>query len=93
MSLRHGAFRFAFFAAFFWLRTVLLAVTFFGPPALFAGEPQWVEVRSPNFSVVTDAGEKRGREVAMRFEQMRAVFGALMTKANVCGSIGGMTIR
>jgi tetratricopeptide (TPR) repeat protein len=49
----------------------------------FAGEAQWVEVRSPNFSVVTDAGEKRGREVAMRFEQMRAVFGALITKANV----------
>jgi Tfp pilus assembly protein PilF len=49
----------------------------------FAAEPQWVEVRSPNFSVVTDAGEKRAREVAMRFEQMRAVFGALMTKANV----------
>jgi hypothetical protein len=42
-----------------------------------------VEVRSPNFSVVTDAGEKRGREVAMRFEQMRAVLGALMTKAKV----------
>ena len=37
MSLRHGAFRFAFFSAFFWLRTVLLAVTFFGPPALLAG--------------------------------------------------------
>ena len=44
-------------------------------------------MRSPNFSVVTDAGEKRGREVAMRFEQMRAVFGALMTKANVNLSI------
>jgi tetratricopeptide (TPR) repeat protein len=42
-----------------------------------------VEVRSPNFSVVTDAGERRGREVAMRFEQMRAVFSALITKANV----------
>src|SRR3984957_10617930 len=42
-----------------------------------------MEVRSPHFSVVTDAGEKRGREVAMRFEQMRAVFGALMTKANI----------
>jgi hypothetical protein len=52
-------------------------------PVVFAGEPQWVEVRSPNFSVVTDAGEKRGREVAMHFEQMRAVFGALMTKAKV----------
>jgi hypothetical protein len=52
-------------------------------PVVFAGEPRWVEVRSPNFSVVTDAGEKRGREVAMHFEQMRAVFGALMTKAKV----------
>ena len=61
----------------------ILALAFFCEPSGFAGEPQWLEVRSPNFSVVTDAGEKRGREVAMRFEQMRAVFGALMTKANV----------
>src|ERR1700686_3798815 len=67
----------------FWLLAVLLAVPFCGVSKVFAGEPQWVEVRSPNFSVVTDAGEKRGREVAMRFEQMRAVFGALMIKANV----------
>lgn len=50
---------------------------------LVAGDPQWVEVRSPNFTVVTDAGEKKGREVAFHFEQMRAVFGTLMTKANV----------
>ena len=50
---------------------------------MFAGESQWVEVRSPHFSVVTDGGEKRGREVAIRFEQMRAVFGALMSKGNV----------
>lgn len=62
---------------------VFLAVTFFEIAVALAGEPQWVEVRSPNFSVVTDAGERRGREVAMRFEQMRGVFGALMTKANV----------
>jgi hypothetical protein len=54
-----------------------------GPSIVLAGEPPWVEVRSPNFSVVTDAGEKRGREVAMRFEQMRSAFGTLMTKANV----------
>ncbi len=46
-------------------------------------EPQWVEVRSPNFSVITDAGEKRGRDVALHFEQMRSVFGALMTHAKV----------
>ena len=53
-------------------------------PAVATAEgPQWVEVKSPHFSVVTDAGEKRGREVAMRFEQMRAVFAALFQKANV----------
>jgi tetratricopeptide (TPR) repeat protein len=79
MSLPHGQFR----SAFLCLSTLLLTATFCHPPAVLAGEPQWVEVRSPNFSVVTDAGEKRGREVAMRFEQMRGVFGALMTKANV----------
>src|SRR5271169_4170791 len=79
MNFRHGRFR----SPFFCLLAVLSAVTFCGALPAFAGESQWVEVRSPNFSVVTDAGEKRGREVAMRFEQMRAVFGALMTKANV----------
>jgi hypothetical protein len=40
-----------------------------------------MELRSPHFSVVSDGGEKRGREVAVRFEQMRSIFGALMTKA------------
>lgn len=59
--------------------SVCLAVT---APA-FGGEPQWVEIHSPHFSVVTDAGEKRGREAAARFEQMRAVFGALMVNAKV----------
>ncbi len=63
--------------------TVALAALLCSTGVVRAGEPQWVEVRSPHFSVVTDAGEKRGREVAMRFEQMRAVFGALMVKANV----------
>jgi hypothetical protein len=61
---------------------VLLAVSCLLPFVLEA-ESQWLEVRSPHFSVVTDAGERRGREVAIRFEQMRAVFAALMTKANV----------
>lgn len=44
---------------------------------------KWVEVRSPHFTVVTDAGEKRGREVALRFEQMRAIFGKIMLKDKV----------
>ncbi len=62
--------------------SVLLAALFF-PASSVAGEPHGDEIRSPNFSVVTDAGEGHGREVALGFEQMRAVFGALMTKANV----------
>jgi tetratricopeptide (TPR) repeat protein len=82
MRLRHGAFRATFPSRPPWLGAVLL-VSLCCAPAVLAGDPQWVEVRSPNFSVVTDAGERRGREVAMRFEQMRGVFGALMTKANV----------
>src|SRR5450755_4232228 len=49
----------------------------------FAGDPQWVEVRSPNFSVITDAGGRRGRDVALHFEQMRSLFGKLMTDGNV----------
>jgi len=49
----------------------------------WAGASEWVEIKSPHFSVITDAGEKRGREVALRFEQMRAVFGTLMTKGKV----------
>ena len=51
-------------------------------PAL-GSEPEWVEIRSPHFSVVTDAGEKRGRDAALRFEQMRAIFGTIMVKAKV----------
>ncbi len=43
----------------------------------------WVEVRSPHFSVVTDAGEKRGRELALQYEQMRSVFGTLIQRPAV----------
>jgi hypothetical protein len=45
-----------------------------------SAEPPWLEVHSAHFTVITDAGEKKGREVALRFEQMRAVFGALLGK-------------
>ncbi len=66
---------------FRWLLPPVLALG--AVPLAFAGDAPWIEITSPHFSVVTDAGEKRGRETAMRFEQMRAVFEALMTKANV----------
>lgn len=38
----------------------------------------WLEIRSAHFDVITDAGEKRGREVALRLEQMRVIFGDLI---------------
>ena len=46
-------------------------------------EQQWVEVTSPHFSVITDAGEKRAREVGLRFEQMRMAFGLIFQKVSV----------
>jgi len=49
-------------------------------PAFAKDEPKWIEVHSTHFSVLTDAGEKRGREAALRMEQMRAVFGQLLLK-------------
>jgi len=48
-----------------------------------AGEAQWVEVRSPHFSVITDAGERQGRQAALRFEQMRTAFGLFLNKSKV----------
>ena len=45
-----------------------------------AAEPPWLQINSAHFTVITDAGEKKGREVALRFEQMRAVFAVLLSK-------------
>jgi tetratricopeptide (TPR) repeat protein len=40
-------------------------------------EGRWVEVKSPHFRVLTDAGEKEGRNVATGFEQLRKLFAAM----------------
>ena len=45
-----------------------------------ASEPPWLELHSTHYTVITDAGEKKGREIALRFEQMRAVFANLLMK-------------
>jgi tetratricopeptide (TPR) repeat protein len=50
-------------------------------------EPRWIEVHTVHFSVLTDAGDKRGREVALRMEQMRAVFGELILKQKLQMSV------
>ncbi len=43
-------------------------------PLAGAKHETWFEARSPNFIVVSNAGEKQARKTAIRFEQMRAVF-------------------
>jgi tetratricopeptide (TPR) repeat protein len=43
-------------------------------PLAAAKHDTWVEVRSPNFIVVSNAGEKQARKTAVQFEQIRDVF-------------------
>jgi tetratricopeptide (TPR) repeat protein len=51
-------------------------------PLSGAKHETWFEVRSPNFIVVSNAGEKEARKTAIRFEQIRAVFRRSLDVAN-----------
>ena len=52
----------------------LLAVSILFPFQPSGAKQEWVEVRSPNFIVVSNSGEKEARKTAVHFEQIRAVF-------------------
>jgi Flp pilus assembly protein TadD len=43
----------------------------------------WTRVRSTHFEANTDAGADRGRQVVLRFEQMRSIFGQLILRQEV----------
>ena len=67
------------------LPAILLGILLSAAPA---SEPSpWLEIHSTHFTVITDAGEKKGKEVAVRFEQMRAVFAALLSKERLNDSV------
>ena len=73
-------------------RAIPLCLTLFWPIlcsiAAFAAEPSpWLEIHSTHYTVITDAGDKKGREVALRFEQMRAVFGTLLGRQRLNQSV------
>jgi Flp pilus assembly protein TadD len=51
----------------------------------------WVEVRSPHFSVVTNSNEKQARRVADQFERMRSVFHTLFPKIKI-DTLGSITV-
>src|SRR4051812_23501248 len=63
-------------ALFMRTHRILLVLILLCVPS-FAAD-QWIRITSPNFNVITNAGEKRGREVALRLEQMRRVFTMLI---------------
>ena len=46
-------------------------------------EGRWLRLRSANFELYTDAGERRGREVVLELEQFRSVFGAQAYGRNI----------
>jgi len=65
-----------------WLSLLAILVIAFPWLAKAGDEPQaWHEVRSPNFTIVTDAGEKTGRRIALQFERIRAVYQTILSGA------------
>jgi tetratricopeptide (TPR) repeat protein len=62
--------------------SLLLTVAALVSP-VYAAEPHWIRVSSRHFLVLTDADENKGREVVLRFEQMRAIFGQLLMRTRV----------
>jgi hypothetical protein len=71
------------------LALALLAGLTLAPPPCAASDEKdkWQEYRSAHFVVITDAGEKKGREIALRFEQMRSVFGQLLSRNRLSMSL------
>jgi thioredoxin-like negative regulator of GroEL len=62
-------------------------VTFFlVAAALAAPTGKWVEVRSPNFIVVSNAGEGQARKIDVQFEQIRSLFRDSLSYAKTSSS-------
>lgn len=71
MIFSNGATILAMSWRFLWLLIWFCAIS---APA----QSQWLEVRSPHFRVLTDGGERRARETALDFEQMRSVLAQVL---------------
>ena len=60
-----------------------VAILVAGALSAAAQSDTWLEVRTPAFTIVTNAGEKDGRRVARQFEQMRGVFHRVYPDVNL----------
>jgi tetratricopeptide (TPR) repeat protein len=52
-----------------------------------AAETKWIEVRSPHFTVISDASSKTARQTIFRYEQFRMVLGKVMPKYKIDSGI------
>lgn len=64
----------------FWYRFLLSVVALLPLVPSANSKDTWVEVRSPNFVVLSNAGDKEARKIADQFEQFREVFRATFPK-------------
>ena len=48
-----------------------------------AADQHWLRVSSDHFVVVTDANDKSGHEIAAHFEQMRSIFGQMLSRSKL----------
>jgi tetratricopeptide (TPR) repeat protein len=55
----------------------------FAAIAAHAADQHWLRVSSDHFVVITDAGEKPGHDVVAHFEQMRSIFGQLLSRGKL----------
>jgi len=65
----------------------LFLVVFVCLPNSAAAKDEWRQVRSKNFNLVGNAGEKDIRQVATKLEQFRETFRQLFTKTNLTSPI------
>src|ERR1700694_901736 len=59
-----------------WQLKLALLLAVGSAQAIFAAE-QWIKINSANFELFTTAGEKKGREAILYFEQVRGLFDKL----------------
>jgi tetratricopeptide (TPR) repeat protein len=66
---------------FSWSCLLAICICAFFPSFAGAASSGWVEVKSPHFVVVSNAGDKEARRTALQFEQIRDVFREVMPYA------------
>jgi TPR repeat protein len=66
-----------------WASAAAVSGLLLAPLGAHAETRPWVQAKSPNFTVVSDAGIPEARRIAARFEQVREVFRGLWPRARL----------